>query len=168
MVGRLDSQLGSTVSALRSLATETIVFAGLVRDASNRISSMLPQSGGGMFGLAGGIFSGGNTTSALSLLAGGPSLAERRAQAQAMLASSSGPSGAMTFAAQPARHLGIEEVGLEARQKAFSMGADMQERQLAANQSTADNTAAIARLLNMTIPQLMARIAAQQIADNRG
>lgn len=46
------------------------------------------------------------------------------------------PSGPMTIAAQQARHVGIEDVGLEARRSAFSMGRDPQEE-------TAQNTAGI-------------------------
>ena len=61
-----------------------------------------------------------------------------RMQAPSSAAASPLSSGAMTFAAQQARHVGIEDVGLEARRSAFSMGSDPATQ-------TATNTAATAQ-----------------------
>ncbi len=51
------------------------------------------------------------------------------------------PTGPMTPAAQQARHVGIEDVGLQFREKAFSMGTDDPQTQ------TAGNTAAMLTIL---------------------
>ncbi len=51
-----------------------------------------------------------------------------------MQGSGSPLTGARTFAAQPARQIGIEEIGAEARRSAFSMGQDAAERSAASLQ----------------------------------
>lgn len=63
----------------------------------------------------------------------------------------------MTIAAQPARHISIEDVGMEARRQSFSQGQDINQQQLAAQQAAAGGIQAILRLLQQTFPQLAAQ-----------
>lgn len=72
-----------------------------------------------------------------------------RMQAPAQLPGQGGP---MTIAAQPARHVGIEDVGLEARRQAFSQGQDVQQQQLEAQQNAA-------RILEQNLPQIVRLLA---------
>lgn len=62
-------------------------------------------------------------------------------------------SGNMTAAAQSARQVGIEQVGLEARAAAFSQGASVQEQQLATQQELVRGQEGIAAILGRILGQ---------------
>ncbi len=64
----------------------------------------------------------------------------------------------MTMAGQPARHVGIEQVGMEARAQAFSQQQSVQEQQLGAQQQMAENLRNISDLLARTFPNLAAML----------
>jgi hypothetical protein len=65
--------------------------------------------------------------------------------------------GPMTFAAQPARQIGIEQLGQEARAKAFGAGvADAAERTATNTEVTARNVAELAQWMRENLPRLAA------------
>jgi len=76
-----------------------------------------------------------------------------------------GPS-AMTFAAQPARQIGIEEIGMEARRNAFSQGESVQERQLTVQGEIASTLRIMMAFLERAAPNLAAQLG--QISQNLG
>jgi len=59
----------------------------------------------------------------------------------------------MTYSAQPARHVGIEEVGLEARRQAFSQGTSVAERTAQSAEQIAQNTAQQLEILRQLVAQ---------------
>lgn len=63
-------------------------------------------------------------------------------------------SGSMTMAAQPARQVGIEQVGMETRAAAFSQQQSVQERTASATERTAQILGEILGRMNVTIPNL--------------
>ena len=77
----------------------------------------------------------------------------------------SGPS-AMTFAAQPARQIGIEEIGMEARRNAFSQGESIQERQLTVQGEIASTLRLIMNFLRTAAPNLASQL--DQISQSFG
>ncbi len=74
------------------------------------------------------------------------------------------PTGPMSIAAQQARHVGIEDVGVQARAAAFSQGSDPASATAENTQQTAENTQEIIRVLQLNNQNLMNQIAANQIA----
>ena len=76
------------------------------------------------------------------------------ARMQAPSAPASAPGGAMTYAAQQARHVGIEDVGLEARRNAFSQGTGDPAQQTADNTANIDkNTAQLLEVFANHVPR---------------
>lgn len=61
--------------------------------------------------------------------------------------------GGMTYAAQPARHISIEDVGMEARRAAFSQGSDVQTQQLRTQEQIAAAAQAQLVLLRQLVQQ---------------
>lgn len=59
-----------------------------------------------------------------------------------------------TLAAEPARHVSIEDVGMEARRQAFSQGQDVQQQQLAAQQQLVNMQREMLNLFRQFFPQI--------------
>lgn len=62
------------------------------------------------------------------------------------------PSGGFTPMAQQARHVGIEDIGMEARRAAFSQGQGVQQQQLEAQQDAARTLRELMRFLQQNFP----------------
>lgn len=76
--------------------------------------------------------------------------------------------GAMTFAAQPARHVGIEQVGMDARAAAFSQGGTIEEQQLVVQQDMNRQLQNMAAVMAAAFPGIAAALGAQNIVPQFG
>lgn len=130
--GGMYSAFDSAIGAVQNFTAAMSATASAMRDIVNHWQWMVR-----------------NPNQAGELVAGNWQADFRRAMERMQAPSATAPiSGrAMTYAANQARHVGIEDVGLEARRAAFSMGRDNA-------QETADNTRATADVAREILQRL--------------
>ena len=107
-----------------------------------------------------------NAMRVLGMETNGPTFIDRFMASRQQMANPAATQPGMTFAAQPARQIGIEEIGMEARRNAFSQGESIQERQLTVQGEIASTLRLIMNFLRTAAPNLASQL--DQISQSFG
>jgi len=145
IIGPVIVPLVALGTAAAALVAPFVLLGFVINKVIDYIADKIPGGGGVGGAVKGGllgtlIFPGVGTVIGAAI---GGYLGSRPGAAPGSAAAAAPIQGRdMTYAAQPSRHVGIEDVGLEARRSAFSQGSNHVEMTATNTAATATNTAA--------------------------